>query len=200
VQTSRFRSFCRHPEVRGGETAEPRRMTVLSVICGGHPSRPGFAGHLRVTHLFVPAAGFSTRGMIWFPLVDDPRFRGDLSRKSDKSDLRGGMERRLAPHLCSLALSCENAAPCGAPSWRFLASGRAFREPETYSGSPSASSSQAVIHRRSFRRARRRPKTLPPGGDPGPPGDAAANRASGRHIPLRSDDASRERPSVSGNG
>jgi hypothetical protein len=145
------------------------------------------SGRTRRRHEKFISRRESARGIIRLPLVDDPRFRGD---KGDGAPL-GATSLSLAP-------SAEGAAPCGAPSRRFLASGRAFREPETNSRSPSASSSQAVIHRRSFRRARRRPKTLPPGGDRGPPGDAAANRASGRRIPLRSNDASRERPSMSG--
>jgi hypothetical protein len=92
------------------------------------------------------------------------------------------MERRRR-HIFVVCVPCAGRCAFGAPSRRFWASGRAFREPVArLSVSELLAGGLALLHRLLMQQAAS--LTLPPGGVPGPPGDTAASHASGRHIPL----------------
>ena len=98
--------------------------------------------------------------------------------------------RRLARRLAS---HDAGRSPLGAPPWRFWASGprfRLLRRPPPYNGGQLPSGS--------VQRAPRSQVVVPGGRLPGPPGASGYKPpAAGRHSPLRLQDVSGRRPSMS---
>jgi len=172
-------------EDRRGRGSSPQPFAVIS------------NSRCQTAHL-VPAAHFCVRGLqLCFTHPEqgvggaprNVRVLGGTPVRRIMTRYARRLARRLASHDAG-------RSPLGAPPWRFWASGprfRLLRRPPPYNGGQLPSGS--------VQRAPRSQVVVPGGRLPGPPGASGYKPpAAGRHSPLRLQDVSGRRPSMSEDG